>query len=189
MMTREKLEAAIGAAEAVATPLARESIDHGPKHWQDVAYLGLLAIRLGVPANADFVVLFGAIHDTQRLSETKDPDHGARAAEVVVTLAREGLVEGGQLTPLSLAIATHTIAGVAPLDPSMAACFDADRVTLPRVGYEVDRARLSSTEWIPESKLYRLIEEGEVRATAEEPVGWERVLDLWERADSPLRAV
>lgn len=187
-MTREKLEAAIGAGEALATPFALGSIEHGPKHWQDVAYLGLLAIRLGVPADPDFVVLFGALHDTQRLADRGDPEHGPRAAARIVALAAEGLVPSGKLGLLSLAIATHSISVGAPTDPSMAAALDADRVTLPRVGYVVDRSRLSTGEWLG-AKLYRLVDEGAARAAAEEPLGWPRVLDLWERVSAPLQAV
>ncbi|HHQ48539.1 MAG TPA: hypothetical protein ENK19_06605, partial [Acidobacteria bacterium] len=52
---------------------------HGVKHWARVERNGLwLARRTG--AVPWLVTLFALFHDSQRLNDAHDPDHGPRAA-------------------------------------------------------------------------------------------------------------
>ena len=65
--------------------------DHGIAHRARVLENGLrLAGETG--ANVEVVGLFAVLHDSRRVSEATDPDHGPRAAESAVTL-RESLAE------------------------------------------------------------------------------------------------
>src|SRR3954468_17996771 len=58
---------------------------HGIAHWARVLENGLrLAGETG--ANDEVVRLFAVLHDSRRLNEGSDPDHGPRAAEFARTL-------------------------------------------------------------------------------------------------------
>jgi uncharacterized protein len=59
--------------------------DHGIAHWARVLENGLrLAGETG--ANIEVVILFAILHDSRRVSEATDPEHGPRAAEFARTL-------------------------------------------------------------------------------------------------------
>ena len=53
---------------------------HGYAHWMRVPYNGRLLAKV-VVANTKVVELFCLLHDTQRLNENRDPEHGYRAAK------------------------------------------------------------------------------------------------------------
>ena len=52
---------------------------HGPSHWARVRYHALM---IGRATGADLLVveLFAFLHDSRRLNEYVDPEHGSRAA-------------------------------------------------------------------------------------------------------------
>ena len=59
--------------------------DHGIAHWARVLENGLrLAEETG--ANIEVVQLFAILHDSQRVNEGGDPDHGPRAAAFALDL-------------------------------------------------------------------------------------------------------
>ena len=59
--------------------------DHGIAHWARVTENGLrVAGETG--ANVEVVRLFALLHDSRRVSEVTDPDHGPRAAEFASSL-------------------------------------------------------------------------------------------------------
>src|SRR4051812_30484912 len=59
--------------------------DHGVAHWARVLENGLrLARETG--ANVEVVRLFAVLHDSRRVSEFTDPEHGPRAAEFARSL-------------------------------------------------------------------------------------------------------
>jgi uncharacterized protein len=123
----------------------RHSTLHGEPHWRAVAFTALeLAPR--VPS-ADPLVgfLFGLLHDSQRLNDGGDPDHGPRAARLARTLFDERLliVTPAQLDCLITATHGHTT-GRRHADPTVALCWDADRLNLWRIGVE-PRPELLST--------------------------------------------
>jgi uncharacterized protein len=90
------------------------------------------------------VVLFAMVHDAARRNDDWDRLHGERAAE----LARElnepwfGLCDE-RLAVLAEACAGHS-GGRTTANPTIAACWDADRLDLIRLSIE-PRARLMST--------------------------------------------
>jgi uncharacterized protein len=76
-----------------ATAVARNSRIHGPAHWWRVAENGERLLAATPGADGHVVRLFAAIHDTQRLSDGRDPEHGPRAAELARRLRAEGVFE------------------------------------------------------------------------------------------------
>ncbi len=115
--------------------------DHGIAHWARVLENGLrLTEETG--ANVEVVRLFAVLHDSQRLSEVTDPDHGPRAAE----FARElrGLMidlADHEFRLLHRACAGHTHERTHP-DITIRTCWDADRLDLGRVGITPHPSRL-----------------------------------------------
>ena len=92
------------------------------------------------------IFLFALLHDTMRENEHRDPGHGPRAAAFALELYESGLlgISGTQLEQLTYACAEHAD-GLVSSDPTVAACWDADRLDLPRVGI-MPRPDLFSTE-------------------------------------------
>ena len=64
---------------------ARLSSLHGPEHWRRVERNGLL-LCADTSANQDIVRLFALFHDSRRINDGWDPEHGARGAEFAVSL-------------------------------------------------------------------------------------------------------
>jgi hypothetical protein len=100
----------------------------------------------GVDADLDVLLLFAAAHDTQRLSEHSDPEHGMRASLVVreMHMAGELPLATTQLDTLVVALTLHEV-GAKTKNATIGCCWDADRLTLWRVGI-VPHPGLLSTE-------------------------------------------
>jgi uncharacterized protein len=117
---------------------------HGLAHWERVRENGLwLATRTG--ARADVVELFAYFHDACRANEHADPGHGPRGAALARTVAgRAFAIDAPGLELLALACRDHTV-GQAHADPTIATCWDADRLDLGRIG-TMPRAERLCTE-------------------------------------------
>ena len=116
---------------------------HGMEHWTRVERNGLLLATEDV--NVNVVRLFAYLHDHKRLSDGWDLEHGQRAAENLDNL-RHTLLEGltdEEFGMLRRACMEHTITERTGV-PTIDACFDADRMDLPRVGYMPDPDRMAS---------------------------------------------
>ncbi|MEM9415835.1 MAG: HD domain-containing protein [Planctomycetota bacterium] len=105
---------------------------HGVRHWSRVMQNGL---RIAEDNDADTTVvrLFALYHDACRCNDGHDPGHGARGA----TLAQQHHgrlfhITEAQLDLLIEACRHHTD-GSTSEEPTLAACWDADRLDLPRV--------------------------------------------------------
>src|SRR4051812_22055121 len=59
--------------------------DHGVAHWARGLENGLCLARETV-ANFEVIRLFAIFHDSRRVNEATDPDHGSRAAESASSL-------------------------------------------------------------------------------------------------------
>jgi uncharacterized protein len=113
--------------------LGRHSV-HGPDHWQRVQSNGLLLAGHTSGADVLIVRLFAVLHDSQRLSDGHDPDHGPRAAAWALQLQGDRFALGDeQLERLCHALTWHDRGQVSD-DPTTGCCWDADRLDLPRVG-------------------------------------------------------
>ena len=95
-------------------------------------------------ADRELVLLFALLHDTRRRNDGRDPEHGPRAARLAreINDATLGLSHA-RLDVLARAIHDHTHAARSD-DPTIAVCFDADRLNLWRVGITPDPSLLST---------------------------------------------
>lgn len=111
-----------------------ESI-HGIKHWEKVRENGeTLSIQKGVDSLV--VTLFAYLHDCKRRDDGQDAEHGQRAAKYVNKLSEIGelnFLSVSQLEKLVYACENHHLADTSE-DPTIGACYDADRLELVRVG-------------------------------------------------------
>ncbi|WP_437222606.1 hypothetical protein SH661x_002859 [Planctomicrobium sp. SH661] len=115
--------------------------DHGVSHWARVLDNGL---RLAEETGADVTVvsLFAVLHDSRRINEVHDPDHGPRAAIFARELRGNVLDLGDYLfSLLSRACEGHTHERTHP-DITIQTCWDADRLDLGRVGIQPHPSRL-----------------------------------------------
>lgn len=127
---------------------------HGRAHWARVRANGLHLAEL-TGANQQVVQLFAILHDSKRLNDGRDPQHGARAAEFARSL-RDSLVDLSEeeFELLYHACAYHT-SGMTEGDITVQTCWDADRLDLGRIGIMPDPRRLctgaareaSTIEW------------------------------------------
>ena len=122
----------------------KDSFLHGEDHWRRVAAAGLALLQETPEADPAVVFLFALFHDSMRLNDGRDPQHGPRGAE----LARE--LRGGpfdledvEMDLLRFACEEHTNGGVSS-GPTVGVCWDADRLNLWRVGIRPDPRWLST---------------------------------------------
>jgi uncharacterized protein len=118
---------------------------HGVAHWARVLENGRF---LGPQFGADLrvVELFAVLHDCQRMNDQCDDGHGQRAADFALSLRGSVLTLSDEAFDLLyLACQKHTDAGHSD-DPTVAVCWDADRLDLGRVGIAPDPQRLNT--WI-----------------------------------------
>jgi len=123
----------------------RETHLHGEEHWHAVTATGLDLAVDEPGADPELLFLFGLLHDTRRQSDGRDREHGPRAAAFAVELHAAGVfaLEAGRLELLRFALERHAFGEVSD-DPRIGACWDADRLHLPRVGFAVDPDLLST---------------------------------------------
>lgn len=137
-----ELDVLLAAVDARAT--RRSSYHHGDMHWQAVAHGGLQLLPEMPGCDGEVVFLFALFHDSQRLNEHDDPGHGARGAMLAQELHGRGFeLAQPQLELLCAACEGHTD-WLSSGDPTVAVCWDSDRLNLWRVG-TVPTARLLST--------------------------------------------
>ncbi|WP_237051288.1 hypothetical protein [Magnetospirillum sp. ME-1] len=144
---------------------------HGDCHWQRVALAGLAICSRISDADPLVTVLFALFHDCRRIDEGHDPDHGFRSAELAARLFDEGLlpITTKQAELLQQACADHSWAKRSD-DPTLGACWDADRIDLRRFDIALDPALMSCGHLDIGSII------AEVDARSETSPGWERLL-------------
>ena len=116
---------------------------HGPDHWRRVERNGLL---LATRTRADITVvrLFAIFHDSRRENEGWDDGHGARGAEFAESIrGRAYILDDDRFELLRYACVWHTD-GEQHHDPTIATCWDADRLDLGRVGITPSAAFMST---------------------------------------------
>lgn len=116
---------------------------HGIGHWERVWRIGqALAEETG--ADRAVVRAFAFLHDACRLLDSTDPGHGRRGGELARRLNRDCLgLASEQLALLVTACRGHT-SGFTSDDPTIGACWDADRLDLARCGIVPDPELLST---------------------------------------------
>lgn len=117
---------------------------HGYAHWARVYKNGMALCDLLPGADRKVVTWFAFLHDCRRLDECADSEHGMRAAHLIYQLDRAGRLplRNPQVSQLISSVLHHSNSWLTSPSPTVAACWDADRLDLPRVGIKVDPARL-----------------------------------------------
>lgn len=122
-----------------------QSGHHGITHWARVMENGLRIAETN-GADVEVVTLFALFHDSRRENEQIDDGHGQRGGDFARTL-RGSLVhlddQGFEL--LYEACCLHTD-GLTEADPTIQACWDADRLDLGRVGITPQKHLLGTKE-------------------------------------------
>ena len=106
---------------------------HGVSHWSRVRNNGLkLATHTG--ANRQVVELFAFLHDSCRLDDGYDREHGRRAARFAETLLGTHIFLPDHDFELLVHACTNHTWGNTVADITVQTCWDADRLDLGRVG-------------------------------------------------------
>lgn len=115
--------------------------DHGVVHWSRVLENGL-RIAEANGADREVVTLFALFHDSRRVNQFRDDGHGLRGGELARSL-RGSLVhlDDTRFELLFEACRLHTD-GLTASEPTLQACWDADRLDLGRVGITPNPHRL-----------------------------------------------
>jgi uncharacterized protein len=106
---------------------------HGPVHWQRVEFFG---IKIAERSGADIAVvrLFALLHDSCRRNDGDDLEHGPRAAAMLHRIVPSVFsLDPKRFGLLEHAVRHHT-SGLISEDPTIGACWDADRLDIGRVG-------------------------------------------------------
>ena len=113
---------------------------HGLSHWNRVWSYGQ-TIGWSVDADMEIVEYFAYLHDCRRYDDGIDPGHGGRAG-IFAKQNRELFdLSDAQFKQLVRAVSGHTDAMPgckAANDPTLAVCWDSDRLDIDRVGLVVD---------------------------------------------------
>lgn len=114
-----------------------DSSVHSIEHWKRVEkYALMMAEKNG--ADKEVVSLFACLHDARRNTDGHDPEHGERAAVLLLELvkARVLALSDKQYDNLKLALRLHPITNAESEDITVRTCWDADRLDLWRSGIE-----------------------------------------------------
>ncbi len=114
---------------------------HGVSHWARVLEIGRRLVA-GTGASLAVVSLFAVFHDSRRVNEGQDQNHGLRGAEYAATL-RGRLFEATneEFDQFFEACAGHTD-GMTQAHLNVQVCWDSDRLDLLRVGILPNPLRL-----------------------------------------------
>lgn len=117
---------------------------HGTPHWTRVRENGLRLAEV-TGAKPKVIELFAFLHDSRRLNDGHDPEHGPRAALFAQSLAGSAFdLESPDLELLLAACRGHSD-GLTAGDITVLTCWDADRLDLGRVGIKPNPERLCTT--------------------------------------------
>jgi uncharacterized protein len=85
-------------------------------------------------ADTEVLALFALFHDSRRINEHHDPGHGQRGGDLAHSLRNRSVhLDDALFDLLYEACRLHTD-GLIEGDPTLQACWDADRLDLARVG-------------------------------------------------------
>ena len=117
---------------------------NGHGHWLTVRRNGLYLAKIH-GADLDVVRLFSVFHDSCRVNEYSDPQHGPRGAVLAKEFRQAGHFHLDDLQMDLLVTACNIHNGGHPQsEPTLATCLDADRLDLGRVGITPDPRLLST---------------------------------------------
>ncbi len=116
---------------------------HGVEHWDRVAFFGMMLYKEG--ADSDVIQAFAYLHDSERMNNEDDINHGQRASKLIDMIRRTKLstMSDEQIAKLKRACELHTIERKTD-DLTIDICFDADRMDLLRVGIMPNPERMAT---------------------------------------------
>ena len=115
---------------------ATDSMIHGPQHWRRVARnANCLADIMEI--SPDIGLYFAVFHDALRENDDIDPEHGRRGAELALSMRDFVTLDDADFSKLYFACCHHT-GQMHHDDPAIGACWDADRLDIGRVGFELN---------------------------------------------------
>lgn len=118
---------------------------HGYAHWARVCEFGR-RLADGIGIDRRLLELFALVHDCRRSDDGHDVEHGPRAAAALRGW-HGSLIQLPEEDFQSLIFACeHHTDGQVSQDQLVGACWDADRLDLSRLGYEIDVSLLST--WV-----------------------------------------
>jgi uncharacterized protein len=136
---------------------------HGEAHWARVRRNGLLlAEQTG--ADSHLVELFAYLHDSKRLNDGWDLEHGQRAADFARSLQDSLLfLAEDDLELLAYACAHHS-EGLTDAHVTVQTCWDADRLDLGRIGIEPDPRHLCTAAAQDSAMIARALRQSQTSA-------------------------
>ncbi len=116
---------------------------HGVSHWERVERNGMMLATQG--CDLTVIRLFAYLHDSCRENDDYDEQHGPRAAKMIAGLRNTLLKDltDHQFELLQTACYLHTTTHRTG-DPTIDACFDADRLDLGRVSITPDPTKMAT---------------------------------------------
>ena len=126
---------------------------HGISHWQNVEKFAIYIAKYE-KVNLRVLQAFAYLHDCKRENNDYDPFHGPRAADYIEQSAHEWLeLTDTEIRQLATACRYHTADKYFD-DLTILACYDCDRLDLPRSGIIVD------TNFLYTETAKRIVREG-----------------------------
>jgi uncharacterized protein len=123
-------------------PMGKHSI-HGPRHWKQVEENGLLLAK-ETGADEKIVKLFSMFHDSRRENEHIDDGHGLRGSELAQSMRGSYFDLPDDSFEILIKACRYHTDGQTTSDITIATCWDADRLDLPRVGIIPDPDRMGT---------------------------------------------
>jgi uncharacterized protein len=134
---------------------------HGLDHWVRVLAKGKKLAET-TRANLKVVELFAVFHDSRRLNEGYDPEHGVRGAAFAGEMCGEWFEASDYEMNLLVQACEQHSNGQTEADITVQTCWDADRLDLGRVGTTPDSRYLCTDA----AKASEMIKWAHNRATA-----------------------
>jgi uncharacterized protein len=144
---------------------------HGVFHWARVFENGRCLAK-ETNARLDVVEHFALLHDSRRLNDWGDHNHGPRAADFIASIREQWIdLDEEGYTWLVQAVKGHTN-GSCEADVTVQTCWDGDRLDLKRVGISPIPSRLCTPparepdiiHWASERASHHWIEEATLEA-------------------------
>lgn len=104
---------------------------HGLSHWARVLENGRL-IAGHTDAKLEIIELFSIFHDSKRITETQDFNHGLRGADFAASLRGDFLQLSNNDFDLLYYACSHHTDGLTDGDITVQTCWDSDRLDLGR---------------------------------------------------------
>lgn len=121
---------------------------HGLDHWFRVWQNAQLLIESEPGVDLEIVALFALFHDSMRVNDHDDPNHGLHGYKLWERFYHHRdhgrLLSQRQREVFFEACVDHNI-GATSTDPTIAVCWDADRLDIHRVGIWPDAKYMSTS--------------------------------------------